>query len=49
MCGTVVFKSGEAHIDHIERKPQDEAAEATPLSGLRLLCRPCHSKHTNSR
>lgn len=48
MCGTVVFKAGEAHIDHIDRKRQDEAAEATPLEGLRLLCRSCHSKHTAS-
>jgi 5-methylcytosine-specific restriction endonuclease McrA len=48
MCGTVVFGSGEAHIDHIETKPRDEAAEATPIEGLRLLCRSCHSKRTAS-
>lgn len=48
MCGTVVFKPGDAHIDHIVTKPRDEAAEATPLEGLRLLCRSCHSKRTAS-
>jgi 5-methylcytosine-specific restriction endonuclease McrA len=46
MCGTVVFKPGDAQIDHIVTKPRDEAAEATPLEGLRLLCRSCHSKRT---
>lgn len=48
MCGTVVFKPGDAQIDHIVPKPRDEAAEATPLEGLRLLCRSCHSKRTAS-
>lgn len=47
MCGLIVPPGpGEAQVDHIDRKPQDEAAEATPLEGLRLLCRSCHSKHT---
>jgi 5-methylcytosine-specific restriction endonuclease McrA len=49
ICGLLVPPGpGEAHIDHIERKPQDEAAEATPLEGLRLLCRSCHSRVTSS-
>lgn len=49
ICGTVVFgRPGEAHIDHIVPKPREEAAEATPLEGLRLLCRSCHSRHTAS-
>lgn len=45
-CGIVIYRAGEAHVDHIVEKPLDQAAEATPLSGLRLLCRPCHSKKT---
>lgn len=48
MCGCVVFKPGDAQIDHIVPKAHDEAAEATPLEGLRLLCRSCHSRHTAS-
>jgi len=48
MCGMVIYKPGDAHIDHIVEKPQDEAAEATPLEGLQLLCRACHSKKTAS-
>lgn len=46
MCGLVIHKPGEAHVDHIVEKPIDEAAEATPLEGLQLLCRRCHSKKT---
>lgn len=49
MCGTVIYKPGDAQIDHKIEKRQDEAAEATPLEGLQLLCRSCHSKKTNSR
>jgi len=45
LCGLLCFKPGEAHVDHIEPKPPGEPAEATPLSGLRLLCRKCHSRH----
>lgn len=45
-CGIVIHKGGDAHVDHIVEKPTDEAAEATPLEGLRLLCRSCHSKKT---
>ena len=48
ICGTVVHRPGDAQIDHIVPKKRDEAAEATPMEGLRLLCRPCHSKVTNS-
>lgn len=48
MCGVVPYKAGDAQVDHIVPKPRDEAAEATPLDGLRLLCRSCHSKHTAS-
>ena len=49
MCGSVVgIKPGDAQIDHVVPKRHDEAAEATPLEGLRLLCRSCHSKHTAS-
>lgn len=46
MCGKVVIEPGDAQIDHIIPKRHDEAAEATPLEGLRLLCRSCHSRHT---
>jgi 5-methylcytosine-specific restriction endonuclease McrA len=46
MCRLAIRGAGEAHVDHIEEKPLHEAAEATPLSGLRLLCRSCHSKKT---
>lgn len=46
MCGIVVFRPGDAQIDHIDEKPVNQAAEATPLSGLQLLCRSCHSKKT---
>lgn len=45
-CGLVIHRAGEAHVDHIERKPVSQAAEATPLSGLQLLCRACHSEKT---
>lgn len=45
-CGTLIHRAGDAHVDHIVEKPMDEAAEATPLSGLRLLCRSCHSRKT---
>ena len=47
MCGSVIFRPGDAHVDHAIEKPVDQAAEATPLSGLQLLCRSCHSKKTN--
>lgn len=46
MCGTVVHTAGDAQIDHKVEKPVNQAAEATPLSGLQLLCRSCHSKKT---
>jgi 5-methylcytosine-specific restriction endonuclease McrA len=46
MCRLVIHRAGDAHVDHIAEKPKDEAAEATPLSGLQLLCRSCHSKKT---
>jgi 5-methylcytosine-specific restriction protein A len=48
LCHTLIHRPGDAHVDHIEAKPQDEAAEATPLEGLRLLCRSCHSKVTSN-
>lgn len=44
-CGRVCSAPGEAHVDHVEPKPPGEPAEATPLEGLRLLCRRCHSIH----
>lgn len=46
MCGCTVHRAGDAQVDHIAEKPVDQAAEATPLSGLQLLCRSCHSKKT---
>lgn len=46
LCGIMPHGPGECHVDHIEAKPVNEAAEATPLSGLRLLCRSCHSRVT---
>lgn len=44
-CGLLcTIVPGDAQVDHIEAKPRGEAAEATPISGLRLLCRKCHAK-----
>jgi 5-methylcytosine-specific restriction endonuclease McrA len=45
-CGLVLHRPGDCHVDHIERKPLEQAAEATPLSGLQVLCRSCHSAKT---
>jgi 5-methylcytosine-specific restriction endonuclease McrA len=45
LCGLLCWGEGEAHVDHIEPKRPGEPAEATPMEGLRLLCRKCHSKH----
>jgi 5-methylcytosine-specific restriction endonuclease McrA len=45
-CGLVLHRPGDCHVDHIERKPLEQAAEATPLSGLQVLCRSCHSIKT---
>jgi 5-methylcytosine-specific restriction endonuclease McrA len=45
-CGKLIHQAGDAHIDHIGAKRIDEAAEATPLEGLQLLCRSCHSEKT---
>jgi 5-methylcytosine-specific restriction endonuclease McrA len=45
LCGQLCWAPGEAHIDHIAAKRPGEPAEATPMEGLRLLCRSCHSKH----
>jgi 5-methylcytosine-specific restriction endonuclease McrA len=45
-CGLILHRPGDCHVDHIERKPVNQAAEATPLSGLQLLCRSCHAKKT---
>ncbi len=42
-CGRLCVGPGEAHVDHIDPKRPGEPAEATPLDGLRLLCRECHS------
>jgi hypothetical protein len=47
-CGKLIHEPGDCQIDHIVEKPKDEAAEATPLSGLQLLCRSCHAKKTAS-
>jgi len=46
VCGLVLHRPGDCHVDHIERKPLEQAAEATPLSGLQVLCRSCHSAKT---
>lgn len=46
-CGKLIYEAGDAHIDHVNPKPVDEAAEATPLEGLALLCRRCHSVKTS--
>lgn len=46
-CGRVCgHKPGDAQVDHVQPKATHEAAEATPLSGLQLLCRSCHSRKT---
>lgn len=45
MCGRLCSGLREAQIDHVRAKSPDEPAEATPLDGLRLLCRQCHSRH----
>jgi len=45
-CGRALHRPRDCHVDHIERKPVNQAAEATPLSGLQLLCRSCHSAKT---
>lgn len=45
-CGKLVHEKGDAHIDHIVPKRVDEPAAATPLEGLQLLCRVCHSRKT---
>lgn len=42
-CGRVLFRPGDCQVDHIVPKPQHEAAEATPLEGLQLLCLSCHA------
>lgn len=47
-CGTLCHRPGDGHVDHIHRKPSSEVAEATPLEGLQLLCRRCHSAKTAS-
>ena len=44
-CGQLCWGAGEAHIDHVDPKRPGEPAEATPMEGLRLLCRRCHSRH----
>lgn len=46
MCGILVRGERQAQIDHIDRKPTDQAAQATPLDRLQLLCLSCHSKKT---
>lgn len=46
-CGKLIYEAGDAQVDHIVPKPVDEAAEATPLDGLSLLCRRCHSAKTS--
>lgn len=46
-CGKLITQAGDGQIDHIVEKPQSEAAEATPLDGLQLLCRVCHAKKTH--
>lgn len=43
-CGVMIVSPGDAQVDHIAEKPTSEAAEATPLDGLQLLCRRCHAR-----
>ena len=45
-CGLVLHRAGDCQIDHINPKPVDQAAEATPIEGLQVLCRSCHSSKT---
>lgn len=45
-CGLVIHRPRDAHIDHVEKKPVNEAAESTPISGLQLLCAKCHGEKT---
>lgn len=45
-CGLVLHRPGDCQIDHVVEKPQNQAAEATPLSGLQVLCRKCHAAKT---
>ena len=45
-CGLVLHRAGDCQIDHINPKPVDQAAESTPLEGLQVLCRSCHSAKT---
>jgi 5-methylcytosine-specific restriction endonuclease McrA len=45
LCDLLCWAPGEGHVDHVNPKPPGEPAEATPMEGLRLLCRKCHSKH----
>ena len=45
-CGLVLHRPGDCHVDHVERKPVHEAAEATPIERLQVLCRSCHSIKT---
>lgn len=47
-CGKLVSAPGDAQVDHIIEKPGHEDATATPLEGLQLLCRRCHSIKTSS-
>jgi 5-methylcytosine-specific restriction endonuclease McrA len=46
-CGKLIYEAGDAQIDHIVPKPAEEAAEATGIDGLQLLCRRCHALKTN--
>jgi 5-methylcytosine-specific restriction endonuclease McrA len=45
-CGKLITQPGDAQVDHIAAKPTHEAATATPIEGLQLLCRRCHSIKT---
>jgi hypothetical protein len=42
----VIHRPRDAHIDHLAAKPSNQAAEATPISGLQLLCAKCHGEKT---
>ena len=46
-CGKLIYEAGDAQIDHIVPKPIEEAAEATGIDGLQLLCRRCHAMKTS--
>lgn len=47
-CGKLIYEAGDAQVDHKVAKPTNEAAEASPMDALQLLCRRCHALKSNS-